>query len=133
MPDTLWDIKSDSSDTKYRVTEKEDGSWTCTCKSFEFRKVECKHIRTVKANGAFVATKVSAEPEKPEKPKHLKGVKTTLQFRGGLSVKKGPDDSLYYYHDIAGKPVFCMSQAEMGKLCAWFYLLNGIPVKEAKL
>jgi len=40
-----WKIQSSSNKNKsYIVTLKEDGSWTCTCPQFTFRKKQCKHI-----------------------------------------------------------------------------------------
>jgi transposase-like protein len=44
-----YKVKSQNSDFWYDVKHpyKSDGNWTCTCPDHEFRKVECKHIKSV--------------------------------------------------------------------------------------
>ncbi|MHA1104593.1 MAG: hypothetical protein ACTSPN_02600 [Promethearchaeota archaeon] len=44
-----WEIASSSDKSKaYTVTQKADGSFTCTCPQFVFRKTVCKHISECK-------------------------------------------------------------------------------------
>lgn len=44
-----WTIKSSSDPTKsYTVSRNEDGSWSCTCPHWTYRKTECKHIKQCK-------------------------------------------------------------------------------------
>ena len=45
-----WEIASSSDKSKvYTVTQKGDGSFTCTCPQFVFRKKVCKHISECKS------------------------------------------------------------------------------------
>lgn len=45
-----WEIASSSDKSKvYTVTQKADGSFTCTCPQFVFRKKVCKHISECKS------------------------------------------------------------------------------------
>jgi len=45
-----WEIPSSSDKSKiYTVTQKADGSFTCTCPQFVFRKTVCKHISECKS------------------------------------------------------------------------------------
>ncbi len=49
-PAQHWTIKSSSDPTKsYTVTQNEDGSWSCTCPHWSYRKTECKHIKQCKS------------------------------------------------------------------------------------
>jgi hypothetical protein len=44
-----WEIPSSKDpDKKYIVKYSEDGTWSCTCPQFTFRKVHCKHIEECK-------------------------------------------------------------------------------------
>ena len=42
-------VPSDTGSGEYTVSKWPDGGWTCTCKFYEFRQVDCKHIKKVKA------------------------------------------------------------------------------------
>lgn len=45
-----WTVKSSSDPTKsYTVSLSEDGSWSCTCPHWTYRKTECKHIKQSKS------------------------------------------------------------------------------------
>jgi len=45
-PAQHWTIESSSDPAKnYTVTRSEDGSWSCTCPHWTYRKTECKHIK----------------------------------------------------------------------------------------
>ena len=47
--DKHWTLKSSSNANKsYTITLKADGSWSCTCPQFTFRKKQCKHISECK-------------------------------------------------------------------------------------
>lgn len=49
-PAQHWTIKSSSDPTKsYTVSRNEDGSWSCTCPHWTYRKTECKHIKQCKS------------------------------------------------------------------------------------
>jgi ERCC4-related helicase len=44
-----WWVPSESRpEVEYTVTLSDDGSWTCTCPHYTYRRVECKHILKVK-------------------------------------------------------------------------------------
>jgi len=44
-----WTIESSSDPTKsYTVSRNEDGSWSCTCPHWTYRKTECKHMKQCK-------------------------------------------------------------------------------------
>jgi len=49
-PAKQWVIESSSDPTwKYTVSRDGDGSWSCTCPHWSFRKTECKHIKQCKS------------------------------------------------------------------------------------
>jgi hypothetical protein len=43
-----WAVESESGLGTTYVVEKDEGMWLCTCRDFEFRGGECKHILLVK-------------------------------------------------------------------------------------
>ena len=45
-----YTVPSESSDRKYTVGKKDDGTWGCTCPRYKFHHVECKHIQAVQAH-----------------------------------------------------------------------------------
>jgi len=48
-PAQNWTIKSSSNPAKsYSVSRDENGSWSCTCPHWTYRKSECKHIKQCK-------------------------------------------------------------------------------------
>jgi hypothetical protein len=45
-----YTVPSESSDRKYTVGKKDDGTWGCTCPRYKFHHEECKHIQAVQAH-----------------------------------------------------------------------------------
>lgn len=56
-----WKVPSNSGGRDYTVSLKEDGTFVCSCPHSIFRKLECRHIKAVKA-GAYDNDDSESEP-----------------------------------------------------------------------
>jgi hypothetical protein len=44
-----WNVDSWAGKDPYKVSISVDGQWGCSCPQWKFRRIECKHIREIKA------------------------------------------------------------------------------------
>jgi DNA polymerase/3'-5' exonuclease PolX len=54
VPDQVFEVASSSRDISY-VVSRVDSVWSCSCPHHTYRKVECKHIKQVRAHKAVAA------------------------------------------------------------------------------